>query len=158
MATLQRKVAEWPAGRYRLTEKASIGRVPGAEAELLNAGDEVVWNFLPGPHMEPIDAQARANVEHAAKTIGAQSLDPTDELSMIVGEVDDVDAAIIKQQALLVALQAKKREAQVSGHSQTVAPPAALTPAAVRAQEPAPQPMVIPGMPPPLIMAPPPPA
>lgn len=151
--------AKWPPGRYRLSQKAYMARVPGGDHEVLDEGTEVVWDGLPGPHMDALDAQAKANVEHAQKTHGTQTLDPTNELSLILGEIDDVDAEIEKAQAHTAALIAKRRQAQLSGQSSTITAPAPLADAQdARTEAPAgPLMTALPGLPPPL-SAPPPPA
>jgi hypothetical protein len=60
----------WPLGRYRLTAKAYGPRRPGADHEVLQPGDEVWSDLRPGWHMEPLDAQALANVERATAEAG----------------------------------------------------------------------------------------
>lgn len=151
-----RSAQKWPVGRYKLTQKSYMGRIPGAEHELLEPGAEVVWDGLPGPHMEPLDAQGRANVEHAEKTVGAQSLDPTSELSLIVGEVDDVDAALDVLEAQKQALLARRRGAQAQGLSTVLPPAAPIATTHVAATSHA-APTGFPnGLPPPMTAAPPP--
>lgn len=156
MAAAKRDVQKWPQGRYKLTERAYIGRIPGADHEPLEAGTDVVWDGMPGPHMDPLDAQARANVEHALRTQGRQTLDPTQDLSLIVGEVDDVDAEIEAMNARVEALKARRRASLAAGHQSHITAPTALTAAAARAAEPAVAAMTaLPGLPPPMSAPPP---
>lgn len=151
----QREILKWPVGRFKLTEKAFMGRVPGAQHELLEAGTEVAVDVMPAPHMEPLDAQARANVEHALKVRGPQTLDPTQSLSLVLGEVDDADQEIDELLAKIEALKATRRGAQVRGGAVQAAPagPAQVAP------DPADTAVLttLPGLPPPTANAPPPP-
>lgn len=166
MSVRKRDVPKWPAGRYKLTQESYIGRIPGADHEKLPAGTEIIWDGLPGPHMEPIDAQAIANVAHAERTVGMQTLDPTSELSLIIGE--DADLGNMEQQLLaqLAAVRARKQGAVLSQGPSVIMPPAPVTAAPVAAepiytQVPADAPAgtapSLPGMPPPILNAPPPP-
>jgi hypothetical protein len=148
----------WPQAKYRLTQESYIGRIPGARHERLGEGAEIVWDGMPGPHMEPLDDQARANVAHATKMRGMQTLDPTSALSLVVGEVDDIDAETEALQARLDALKAQRTRAQIEGRATAAMPPPTL--ATVPAPVAAPQPdvvTVLPGLPPPMRNAPPPP-
>lgn len=51
--------------RYRLTQTAHIARTPGAHAEILHAGAEVVFLGLPGSHMHPVNEAAARVVQEA---------------------------------------------------------------------------------------------
>lgn len=159
----KREVPKWPAGRYRLTQESYIGRIPGADHERLPPGSEIVWDGLPGPHMEPIDAQAHANVEHAMRTVGQQTLDPTTELSLILGEDTDLTAMEAQLAAQLAAVRARKAGVLATqGPSPgSIPPPAPLAaaqaaPAATAADLPAVPVAALPGLPPPLHIPPPP--
>lgn len=151
----QREIQKWPVGRYKLTEKAFMGRVPGAQHELLDAGTEVASDVMPAPHFEPLDTQARANVEHALKVRGPQTLDPTQSLSLVLGEVDDVDSEIDELMARIEALKATRRGVQVRGGAVQAAP--AAPPQVVPDPADTPKLATLPGLPPPTANAPPPP-
>lgn len=75
----------WPAGRYRLLRKAYVPRVPGEICELLDEGAEIRFDGKPGPHMEPLDDVARANVEQAGVTRDLSVLDPVEWLPTATG-------------------------------------------------------------------------
>lgn len=72
-------------GRYRLDQRAYIPRTPGGDPEIVNEGEEIVYDGAPGPHMEPIDAAARAAVEKRGK----QTLDVTASLRKVGGGAGD---------------------------------------------------------------------
>lgn len=87
--TLRAKVEEAQAnsqpqvpGRYRLDQRAYISRAPGGDPELVNEGEEIVYDGIPGPHMEPLDAAAQAAVDKRGK----QTLDVTASLRKIGGD------------------------------------------------------------------------
>ena len=49
--------------KYKLTEKAYIKRTPKADfEELLEAGEEIEYEGIPGFHMSPLDDSAKAAV------------------------------------------------------------------------------------------------
>lgn len=52
-------------GLYRLREKAYMARAPGGPHELLAAGEEVRFAGVPPPHLEAVDATAKAAAEMA---------------------------------------------------------------------------------------------
>lgn len=50
-----------PPGRYRLTQKSYMPPEPGKMAAVLDEGAEVLYARKPGPHMVPLDEQAKIN-------------------------------------------------------------------------------------------------
>lgn len=60
---------KWPAGRYRLQDKAYLPTFPGAEPQLLESGTEIVHDGKPGLTMEPLDDGAKQAKEMAAAII-----------------------------------------------------------------------------------------
>jgi hypothetical protein len=125
-ATRQKPVDPWPVGKYRLGEKSEMPRRPGGERELLEAETEVWYDGMPGIHMEPLDAQAQANIDHVMNFHGGfKPLDPTSNLSIITGEVDDNNARIAELEAQIQTLRAGSVGARAAGMPQQV-PPAPL--------------------------------
>jgi hypothetical protein len=107
-------VAEWPLAKYKLLVKSYIPRRPGEEHEIIDPTHEITdgvfedpfiwWNGKPGPHMEPTcdagrEAQARA---------GFQELDPTKELSLVLGEGAELQAKTADLMSALFALLGKQ--------------------------------------------------
>lgn len=50
-----------PPGRYRLTQKSYLPPAPGKMSAVIEAGAEILYARKPGPHMEPLDEQAKIN-------------------------------------------------------------------------------------------------
>jgi hypothetical protein len=78
---------EYPAGRYKLRSESYMPRMPGFDHELLTPGTEVVWAGRPGPHLEPLDDQARQNYE--ASGAAGMSLDPFASIPLTNAADDD---------------------------------------------------------------------
>lgn len=62
------------APRYRLTRPAHIAPVPGQRVQFMDAGREIVYEGIPGFHMEPINEAAKAAVKKTFK--GGEQIDP----------------------------------------------------------------------------------
>lgn len=112
----QRKREPWPIGKYTLTERAEIPRHPGAMRLLQEKGTEILYDGMPGPHMEPLDPQAEANIRYVIEHYGARPLDPTSTLSLVMGEVDDAASSILMLEAQIVALRAKQKGEIAAGN------------------------------------------
>lgn len=81
---------DWPLGKYVLTEKAYMGRTPGAMHELLEADTVVTYQGKPGPHMRPADDAAKSAVAMVRGDIG--TLDPASRLDLTVSPDSSFDA------------------------------------------------------------------
>ncbi|MBW4092184.1 MAG: hypothetical protein HIU82_13900 [Proteobacteria bacterium] len=76
----------FPPGRYRLLRKSYLPRRPGDMCEVLDEGETVLFDGTPGPHMEPLDGAARANIEQAGGTRDLSVLDPMEALPLTIGD------------------------------------------------------------------------
>lgn len=144
----------WPTGRYRLRQKSYIGRVPGAQHEPLDEGEEVTWDGRPGPHMIPLDDAARAAFERAEREDSLGNLDPTSQLDLTTSGDQMVD--MLKDRVNSLAAQLAEANATIARMTGAVAAPASALasapvaqPAPVEAPPPPPPPPLAPAAPPP---------
>lgn len=145
MLVRRKPVELWPVGHYRLLEKAEIPLAPGQMRQIVDAGVDIRWDGIPGPHMEPLDDQARINVKWVEDHLGGfKSLDPTAELGLVVGEIDDADTRIAELLAQIEVLKAGQRSSAAGGATRAIRPPSSVptalpgTPAAVAPAPPMP--------------------
>ena len=98
----------WPAARYRLIQKSFIPRAPGDEHELIDpemngVDPHVIWDGKPGPHMQATDEIG----SEAIKRAGRQTLNPTSELSLVLGEEQDLRKQLADAQRLVAMIAMK---------------------------------------------------
>jgi len=109
----------WPTCEYRLTARAYIGRSPEKRHEMLEPGTIIVYDKMPGPHMEAIDDEGRAAKSRARE----QNIDPFRHMGRFYKpEADDLLDAIVARLGL------QPTPAAVTP-KQPAAPPAATPPA-----------------------------
>lgn len=112
---------KYPVGRYRLTTKAYVPRVPGALCEVLNEGDEISFDGAPGAHMEPLDEDARRAVARAANERRLGPLDPTASLSLT--QAPDTQNAILADRVESLRAEVERLHAENARLRGDVAPP-----------------------------------
>lgn len=96
----------WPAARYKLMQKSFIPREPFGEHELIDPERDdpyVVWDGKPGPHMQATDEIGA----EAIKKAGRQTLNPTSELSLVLGEEQDLRKQLAEAMKLVTFLSMK---------------------------------------------------
>lgn len=67
--------------RYKLLQPSYVKQHPGAAyPQLLPEGTEIVYDDVPGPHMEPLDKEAEIAMSEYQKARPGATLDPTRHL------------------------------------------------------------------------------
>ncbi len=145
----------WPTCKYRLTQKAYIARAPGLEPEIIDPNREtnpddpfITYDGKPGPHMQATCAVGQAAIDAA----GPQTLDPTNTLSLVMGDVGDGALRMKELMGEMFAIMAKQAAVVAGPPAVLPAPDAPFTPAPVKAPAPI---FAVP--PPPAYVVPPPP-
>lgn len=124
---------KYPVGRYRLTQRSYVPRVPGAMCEVLDEGAEISFDGAPGAHMEPVDDDARAAIALAERERRLGSLDPTASLSLT--QSPDTQNAVLVDRVEALRDEIERLHAENARLRGDVAAPA---PALVLAGAPAP--------------------
>jgi hypothetical protein len=86
---------------YKLPQNAYLPRYPGAPiSELIFEGQEVEYNGVPGPHMQPLDDAAKQALADYYAVNPNVTLDPTRKLSVSISDdpnAKSLDKAVLNQ-------------------------------------------------------------
>jgi len=96
--------------RYKLLQQSYIKQHPAAQyPQLLPEGSEIVYDGIPGPHMEPLDKEAEIAMAEYQKAHPGASLDPTRHLpngidpmagktveQLVMGRLTEIEAAVTR--------------------------------------------------------------
>ena len=97
--------------QYKLRQRAYIAPSPGAPARMQEAGTVITYDGRPGPHMEPLDENAKAAAKRA--DVDPNALHPTRRMP-VVGGFSEAQALQLQQAGLLTpdTLRANEAEAE----------------------------------------------